>query len=115
LEGHKDAVLRLDWSPNGLEIASGSKDGIVGLWDPDTGQQIGPTIYTGHDWVCAIKYSPQSDNIASAGEDSMIRVWSKDGKLLNEINGHNSWVNSLCWSKDGAHILSASADGTIRQ
>jgi WD40 repeat protein len=45
----------------------------------------------------------------------MIRVWSKDGKLLIEFNGHNSRVNSLCWSKDGAHIFSASADGTIRK
>jgi len=45
----------------------------------------------------------------------MIRVWSKDGKLLIEINGHDSWVNSLCWSKDGAHIFSGSADHTIRK
>jgi WD40 repeat protein len=115
LEDHKDAVLCLDWSPNGLEIASGSQDGTVGRWDPDTGQQIGPTIDTGHDWVCTIKNSPQSDKIASGGEDSMIRVWSKDGKLLIEFNGHNSRVNSLRWSKDGAHIFSASADGTIRK
>jgi len=45
----------------------------------------------------------------------MIRVWSKDGKLLIELKGHDSWVNSLCWSKDGAHIFSASADCTIRK
>ena len=63
----------------------------------------------------AIKYSPQSDKIATGREDSMIRVWSKDSKLLIEIKGHDHKVNSLCWSKDGAHIFSGSSDGTIRK
>ena len=114
LEGHKDAVRCLDWSPHGLEIASGSKDGTVRRWNPHAGRQIGPTIDTGGR-VYAVKYSPQSDKIASGGDDSMIRVWSKDGKLLIEIKGHDNSVNSLCWSKDGAHIFSGSADGTIRK
>jgi len=65
--------------------------------------------------VNAIKYSPQSDKIASSGHDSVIRVWSNDGKLLIEIKGHDSWVNSVCWSKDGAYIFSGSADHTIRK
>jgi hypothetical protein len=42
-------------------------------------------------------------------------VWSKDGKLLIEIKGHDGWVNSLCWSRNGAHIFSGSADRTIRK
>jgi len=114
LEGHKGSVESLDWSPNGLEIASGSNDGTVRRLDPDTGRQIGPTIETGGR-VYAIKYSPQSDTIATGGEDCMIRVWSKDGKLLIKIKGHDNSVCSLCWSKDGAHIFSGSSDRTIRK
>jgi WD40 repeat protein len=114
LEGHKDEVECLDWSPNGLEIASGSQDGTVRRWNPNTGRQIGPTIETGT-WVNAIKYSPQSDKIASGGHGSMIHVWSKDGKLLLKIKGHHNSVNSLYWSKDGAHIFSGSYDGTVRK
>ena len=114
-ERHAAPVRCLDWSPNGLEIASGSEDGTVRRWNPDTGRQIGPTIETGHDWVLAIKYSPQSDNFATGGDDDMIRVWSKNGKLLIEIEGHDNLVSSLCWSKDGAHIFSGSDDRTIRK
>ncbi|KIK33228.1 hypothetical protein CY34DRAFT_791540, partial [Suillus luteus UH-Slu-Lm8-n1] len=40
---------------------------------------------------------------------------SKDGKLLIEIKGHDFAVTSLCWSKDGEYIFSASADHTIRK
>jgi WD40 repeat protein len=114
LEGHEDDVQCLDWSPNGLEMASGSLDGTVKRWNTYTGRQIGPTIET-CGWVNAIKYSPQSDKIASGGQDTMINVFSKDGELLIEIKGHDDWVSSLCWSKDGAHIFSGSYDHTIRK
>jgi len=113
-EKHTAPAGCLDWSPNGLEIASGSMDGAVRRWSPDTGRQIGPTMeISGR--VYAIKYSLQSDKIAIGGEDKIIHVWSKDGKLLIEIKGHDGSVNSLCWSKDGAHIFSASDDRTIRK
>ncbi|KAG2342720.1 WD40 repeat-like protein [Suillus weaverae] len=113
-EGHDDAVRCLDWSPNALEIASGSEDGTLRRWSPDTGQQIAPPIKTSHVWVYAVKYSPHGDKFASGGVGA-ICIWSKDGKLLIEIKGHEDWVTSLCWSKDGAHIFSGSGDYTIRK
>ncbi|KAG2739226.1 WD40 repeat-like protein [Suillus brevipes Sb2] len=115
-EGHDAAVKCLDWSPNALEIASGSQDGTIRRWNPDTGRQIAPPIKTRHGWVNAVKYSPQGDKFISGGNvDGSICVWSRDGKLLIEINGHDDVVTSLCWSKDGAHVFSGSADHTIRK
>ncbi|KAJ8580795.1 WD40 repeat-like protein [Rhizopogon salebrosus TDB-379] len=113
-EGHNSTVTCLDWSPNARQVASGSYDGTIRRWNPDTGQQIAPPIQTGQ-WVLVVKYSPQGDRFASGGEDNMIRMWSKDGELLVEIRGHDSWVSSLCWSKDGQRIFSGSGDATIRK
>ncbi|KAG2048522.1 WD40 repeat-like protein [Suillus hirtellus] len=116
-EGHNiNAQVRcLDWSRNSLEIASGSQDGTVRRWNPDTGRQIAPPIQTSHGWVEAVKYSPQGDRLMSGGVGGPICIWSKDGKLLMKIKGHEHWVSSLCWSKDGAHIFSGSGDHTIRK
>ncbi|KAG2067077.1 WD40 repeat-like protein [Suillus decipiens] len=114
-EGHDDQVKCLDWSPNALEIASGSEDGTIRRWDTDTGRQIAPPIETGHGWVNAVKYSPRSDKFMSCGHDETICVWSKDGQMLIKIKGHDGKVTSLCWSKDGAYIFSASFDHTIRK
>ncbi|KAG2060020.1 WD40 repeat-like protein [Suillus hirtellus] len=116
-EGHSsNAPVRcLDWSRDSLEIASGSVDGTIRRWNPDTGQQMAPPIETSHQWVEAVKYSPQGDKFMSGGADDVIRVWSRNGKLLTEIKGHENWVTSLWWSKDGAHIFSASLDTTIRK
>ncbi|OAX31748.1 WD40 repeat-like protein [Rhizopogon vinicolor AM-OR11-026] len=114
-EGHNAAVRCLDWSPNAREVVSGSEDGTVRRWNPDTGRQIASPIETGHGWVNTVKYSPQGDKFASGVSDHMVCVWSKDGKLLIESKGHDDTVNSLCWSKDGAHIFSGSSDFTIRK
>jgi WD40 repeat protein len=114
-EGHSAQVTCLDWSANAREIASGSQDSTIRRWNPNTGRQIAPPIEIGHGWVYAVKYSPRGDKFASCGYDDVIRVWSKDGKLLIEIEGHDSAVNSLCWSKDGAYIFSGSRDMTIRK
>ncbi|KAJ8587581.1 WD40 repeat-like protein [Rhizopogon salebrosus TDB-379] len=108
-EGHSAPVRCLDWSPNAREIASGSQDGTIRRWNPNTGRQIAPPIETRHGFVYGVKYSPRGDKFASCGSDNMIRVWSKGGKLLIEIKGHDNSVNSLCWSKDGAYIFSGSA------
>ncbi|KAG2059905.1 WD40 repeat-like protein [Suillus hirtellus] len=114
-EGHESSVWCIEWSPNAREIASGSSDGTIRRWDPDTGRQIAPPIETGHGWVCAVRYSPQGDKLTSGGKDKVIRMWSKEGELLMEIEGHDSLVTSLCWSKDGVHVFSASFDRTIRK
>ncbi|KAG2752812.1 WD40 repeat-like protein [Suillus brevipes Sb2] len=113
-EGHDAAVRCLDWSPNAPEIASGSQDGTIRRWNPHTGRQIAPPIKTSHEWVYAVKYSPQGDKFISSGNGA-IGVWSRDGKLLKEIKGHDNVATSLYWSKDGAHIFSASYDRTIRK
>ncbi|KAG2746974.1 WD40 repeat-like protein [Suillus brevipes Sb2] len=113
-QGNNDLEC-LDWSPNGAQVAGGSKDGTIRRWNTSTGQQIGSLIKTSDEWVWTIKYSPQGDEFASGGEDGMIYVWSKDGERLIEIKGHDNSVMSLCWSKDGAYIFSASYDRTIRK
>ncbi|KAJ8588118.1 WD40 repeat-like protein [Rhizopogon salebrosus TDB-379] len=114
-KGHTSVVRCLDWFPNAREIASGSEDGTVRRWNPNTGRQISPAIETGHSWVYAVKYSPKGDRFASGGMDKVIRVWSKDGKLLIELKGHDRALTSLCWSKDGTHLFSASSDNTLRK
>jgi hypothetical protein len=98
-----------------LEIASGSQDGTIRRWNPDTGRQIAPAIETNHKWVHTIRYSPQSDKFASGGDDNIISVWSTNNELLIEIKGHEATVRSLRWTKDSAHIFSSSSDTTIRK
>lgn len=38
----------------------------------------------------------------------------RSGKTLKELTGHSSFVNDASFTDDGLHIISASADGTVK-
>lgn len=38
----------------------------------------------------------------------------RSGKTLKELTGHSSFVNDASFTHDGLHIISASADGTVK-
>lgn len=41
LQGHKNWVLCLAWSPDAQILASGGMDGSIWLWNPSTGEPMG--------------------------------------------------------------------------
>lgn len=67
------------------------------------------------------KFHPNStDIVCTSGYDKVIRVWSinsdknqKYGKLLQELYGHNGYVNATCFSIDGLSLYSADSNGKI--
>ncbi len=38
----------------------------------------------------------------------------KSGKMLKEFRGHTAHINDVIFSHDGQHVISASADGTVK-
>lgn len=45
--GHLSHVEAISWSPLGTRLASGCKKGVICIWDPETGKQVGKSM-TGH-------------------------------------------------------------------
>ncbi|MCX5936532.1 MAG: AAA-like domain-containing protein, partial [Pseudanabaena sp. LacPavin_0818_WC45_MAG_42_6] len=52
--------------------------------------------------------------IASGSSDRTIQIWDMKGNLKQTLSGHTNWITSLCFSRTGQHLASASRDGTIR-
>jgi WD40 repeat protein len=64
--GHTNRIMSLAWSPDGKEIASGSADGTVQVWDASTGKTL--LTYRGHTgFVGTVAWSPDGKDIASGG------------------------------------------------
>ncbi|MEE2046448.1 hypothetical protein Q7689_24245, partial [Nocardiopsis tropica] len=92
LTGHNGPVLSVVFSPGGDQVASASADGMVRVWDPETGQEV--RTLTGHDdWVRSVVFSPEGDQLASASADGTVRVWDADtGQELHTLTGHDGTV-----------------------
>lgn len=112
LRGHTADINAADFSPDGERVMTASEDGTVRLWTTRDGNELSVTR---HDLATLdARFSPDGRRRAIAvGE--IVRVTQFDGQgapLL--LRGHTGQIVKLAWSPDGARIVTASQDKTVR-
>jgi ribosome assembly protein 4 len=119
LPGHTEAILSVNFSPDGSKLASGSGDTTIRLWDTDT-----ETPYKeckGHtNWVLCVKWAPNGTKLASGGMDKAVCLWDGEtGKDEGTLRGHKNYITSLDWepvhrNPNCTRMVSASKDGLAK-
>ena len=113
LEG-SDWVRSVAFSPDGQQIASGSLDCTVKVWDCASGACT-QTLEGHSDWVKSVAFSPDGRQIASGSEDRTVKVWDcASGACTQTLEGHSNYVESVAFSPDGRQIASGSEDCTVK-
>ncbi|OCK96077.1 putative G-protein beta WD 40 repeat-containing protein [Cenococcum geophilum 1.58] len=113
LTGHSDGVRAVAFSPDGKQIASGSSDETIKLWDAMTGDLQKPLA--GHSGsVRAVAFSPDGRQIASGSGGQTGKQITLGRPPEDRSQATPGWVHAVAFSPDGKQITSGSGDGTIK-
>lgn len=116
--GHKNFVYSLNWSQDDRYLLSVSSDQTARLWDVSEKIVQHIQLLPHPSYVYCGKFDPANSSIVITGcYDHIARVWamnknSETYELVQELEVHEGFVNSICFQKDGS-LLTADSVGVI--
>lgn len=121
----KPLWLGLAWSPDGKKLAGvgslmhpagGMDEGMILIWDVETGQQeqlLTAAMSDHRLWT--VVWSPDSQFLACGTTGSELFVWNMVNHTpVAKLQGHRDTIDQLAWSPDGNHLASLARDGTLQ-
>lgn len=107
---HEDEVCGLEWSPDGIGLASGGNDHLVCVWDArssSTGPKFCKDIHLGA--IKALAWCPWNHHVLATGggrEDKKIHFWNTKTTARVHSVQTSAQVTSLRWSRHYREIVS---------
>ncbi|KAI8620824.1 WD repeat protein 57 [Chytriomyces sp. MP71] len=111
LTGHESEVFSAKFSPNGQNVASGSFDRLIYLWNT-YGECKNYNVLRGHKGaVLEVQWSQDGKRVYSASSDKMVAAWDAEtGERIKKCKGHSSFVNSCSVSQGGVELAVSGGD-----
>ena len=111
--GHDDYCYACAFAPNGVHVASGSKDRRAVVYEMTSGKIV--QKFEQNNAVLGVAFSSDSKYLFTCG-DSDVYVWDiSTGKKAKAFEGKGSYlVNSMSLSADGRRLLTGGEDKMLR-
>ena len=112
--GHKGSVLAISFSPRGDRFASASEDGLIKIWDVESGNEV--MALRDESSVQSMVYSPDGKRILSRSQENVTRIWDTESGaevLKLDVGGSRTGFHCVAFSPDGQKIAVDSSDNAI--
>ena len=114
LVGHNNMVVGLDFSPDGMRLASSSWDGTAKVWNLANKDGI---TFKGHSstaLVTGIAFSPDGNTVFTGADDKFVYQWdSITGQTVQTFSGEGKEIFGVALSPDGNLLAAGDQDGSI--
>ncbi len=101
------------FSPDGRRLATTSHDGVVRLWDAQSGREAAPLEGHGPK-VAQIQFSSDGSFLASASVDGTVRLWDASSGAATTVFETEADLRDALFSPDGKLLLAMLNDNTAR-
>ncbi len=120
LHGHEVGIGAVTFSSDGKHLLTGGRDAHLKVWDViswECKQDFAAHLFA----IYKIIYHPTQPYFATASRDKSIKIWrAEDFTLFKNLSidkakeGHRLSVNDICWSANGAHLISVGDDKMLK-
>ena len=105
-----NGILTVSYSSDGKQIAGGSFDKTVKIWNASTGE-VERTLVGHQGTVRTVAFAAHGSVLASGSDDKTTILWdTKTGNRLRTLRGFKSQVFALKFSTDGDVLWTGSGD-----
>jgi WD40 repeat protein len=114
-DAHSDTVLGVEFSPDGVYLASCGADKFVKVFETATGSFV--KAFEGHTHhVLGVSWRADGKVLASCGADNAVKVWDfTSGEQRTTIGGFGKEVTSIQFIAEGSLILTSCGDRLVRR
>lgn len=109
LRSPKQTIHSIDFSPDGVLLASGSNTSLVQIWNSSSGQRV-QSLADHTDFVRVVRFGPDGQQLLSGGRDEVLRLWDVQRGAVVQRFPPTTWTRAAAFHPSGNLLASGGDD-----